>query len=67
VRLHEEPSTSLPPASSAHQSVVEVRGHPGRYTPDRNELEWIENGVYVAIDGNGLRLPELLTLAATLR
>jgi hypothetical protein len=67
VRLHEEPATSLPPASSAHQSFVEVRGHRGRYTPNRNELEWIENGVYVAIDGNGLQLPELLTLAATLR
>jgi hypothetical protein len=67
VRIHEEPATSLPPASSAHQSIAEVRGRDGRFTPDRHELEWVENGVYVAIDGDGLQLPELLSIASTLR
>jgi hypothetical protein len=67
VRIHEEPGTSLPPASSAHQSIVDVRGSDGRFTPDRHELEWVENGVYVAIDGNGLQLQELLSIASTLR
>ena len=67
VRIHEEPGTSLPPASSAHQSIVEVRGSDGRFTPDRHELEWVENGVYVAIDGNGLQLQELLSIASSLR
>ena len=47
LRIHEEPATSLPPASSARQSIVQVRGSSGRYTPDRHELEWVENGVYV--------------------
>ncbi|MFL5766373.1 MAG: zf-HC2 domain-containing protein [Actinomycetota bacterium] len=67
VRIHEEPGTLLPPASSAHQSIVEVRGEHGRFTPDRSELEWVENGVYVAIDGSGLRLRELLSIASALR
>ncbi|MFL5737746.1 MAG: hypothetical protein ACJ76P_10445 [Actinomycetota bacterium] len=67
LRIHEEPATALPPASSAHQSGVDLRGVHGRFTPDRNELEWVESGVYVAIDGNGLELPELLSIARTLR
>ena len=67
LRIHEEPATSLPPASSAHQSGVAVRGGHGRFTPDRHELEWVENGVYVAIDGNGLQLQELLSIASSLR
>jgi hypothetical protein len=67
LRIHEEPGTSLPPASSAHQSRVEVQDGLGRFTPDRNELEWVENGVYVAIDGHGLELRELLSIAETLR
>ena len=67
VRIHEEPRASLPLASSAHQSIVEVRHHRARFTPDRHELEWVEDGVYVAIDGPGLQLPQLLALASTLR
>jgi hypothetical protein len=67
LRIHEEEASALPPASSAHQSMMEMRGVRGRFTPDRHELEWIENGVYVAIDGPGLELPELLSIAASLR
>jgi hypothetical protein len=67
LRIHEEEASALPPASSARQSMVQVRGVRGRFTPDRDELEWIENGVYVAIDGPGLELRELLSIAAELR
>jgi hypothetical protein len=67
LRIHEEEASALPPASSAHQSTVEVRGVRGRFTPDRHELEWVSDGVYVAIDGPGLELPELLSIAGSLR
>ncbi|MDP9242502.1 MAG: hypothetical protein M3O84_04925 [Actinomycetota bacterium] len=46
---------------------MEVRGVRGRFTPDRHELEWVSDGVYVAIDGPGLELPELLSIAGSLR
>ncbi|HEV8622365.1 MAG TPA: zf-HC2 domain-containing protein [Actinomycetota bacterium] len=66
IRLHEEVATKLPPASSAAQSEVEVRGVIGRWTPDRNQLEWVEQGVYLSLDAGGLSLADLLAVAASL-
>jgi outer membrane lipoprotein-sorting protein len=66
IRLHEEVAETLPPASSAAQSEVELRGLIGRWTPDRNQLEWVEQGVYLSIDAGGLSLTDLLTVAASL-
>jgi hypothetical protein len=66
IRLHEEVATKLPPASSAAQSEVEVRGVIGRWTPDRNQLEWVEQGVYLSLDAGGVSLPDLLAVAASL-
>ncbi|HEX9123759.1 MAG TPA: zf-HC2 domain-containing protein [Actinomycetota bacterium] len=66
IRLHEEPSPELPPASSAAQSRVEVRGQVGRWTPDRHQLEWVEDGVYYSIDAPGLDLPGVLAVADSL-
>jgi Putative zinc-finger len=66
IRLHEEVATKLPPASSAAQSEVEVRGAIGRWTPDRNQLEWVEQGVYLSLDAGGLSLADLLAVAASL-
>jgi outer membrane lipoprotein-sorting protein len=66
IRLHLEAGTELPPASSASQSAVEVRGVEGRWTPDRNQLEWVESGVYYSLDAPGLELPDLLAVAETI-
>jgi hypothetical protein len=66
IRLHEEPSAELPPASAAAQSQVDVRGEMGRWTPDRNRLEWVQDGVYYSIDASGLDLAGLLGLAEAL-
>jgi hypothetical protein len=66
IRLHEGVATKLPPASSAAQSEVEVRGVIGRWTPDRNQLEWVEQGVYLSLDAGGLSLADLLAVAASL-
>jgi outer membrane lipoprotein-sorting protein len=67
IRLHEEVAEKLPPASSAAQSEVEVRGVVGRWTPDRNQLEWVEQGVYLSLDAGGLPLADLLTVANSLQ
>ena len=59
------PST-LPPATSADQSVVAVGDARGRYTPDRAQLEWIRAGVYHSLDAPGLELPELVAIAGSI-
>jgi outer membrane lipoprotein-sorting protein len=66
VRLYQEAARELPPASSARQSTVQVRGVEGRWTPDRSQLEWIEAGVYRSIDAPGLGLEDLLEIAASI-
>jgi len=66
IRLHEEQAATLPPASSASQSEVEVRGVVGRWIPDRNQLEWVEGGVYYSLDAAGLELADLLAVAESL-
>ena len=66
IRLHEEVADALPPASSATQSGVAVGGTAGRWTPERGQLEWVDDGVYYSLDAPGLGLPELLLLAGSL-
>jgi hypothetical protein len=66
IRLHLEPANALPPASSADQSAVDVGGSAGRYTPDRSQLEWIDDGVYRSLDAPGLSLESLLAVARSI-
>ena len=66
IRLHLEPAQTLPPATSADQSVVAVGDARGRYTPDRAQLEWIRAGVYHSLDAPGLELPELVAIAGSI-
>ncbi|HJS27838.1 MAG TPA: hypothetical protein VJ913_12015, partial [Actinomycetota bacterium] len=66
IRLHLEPANALPPASSADQSAVDVGGTPGRHTPDRSQLEWIEDGLYRSLDAPGLSLGGLLAVASSI-
>ncbi len=42
---------------------VEVRGLPGRFTPNRGELEWVEAGHVVTLRSSTLGLEELLAVA----
>ena len=42
---------ALPPASSAHQLLVDLDGISARWTPDRDQLEWIRDGAYVSFQG----------------
>lgn len=66
IRLHMEAGTELPPAASASQSAVDVRGLEGRWTPDGSRLEWVQDGVYYSLDGQGLELADLLAVAESL-
>jgi hypothetical protein len=66
VRLHLETESELPPASSARQSAIEVRGGEGRWTPERSQLEWVEGGVYQSLDAPGLALEDLLAIATSI-
>jgi hypothetical protein len=66
IRLHLEAATELPPATSAHQSTVDVGVVPGRFTPDRSQLEWIDGGLYRSLDAPGLALEELLAIATSI-
>ncbi|MDP9342260.1 MAG: zf-HC2 domain-containing protein [Actinomycetota bacterium] len=67
IRLHIEPGTDLPPASAAEQSAVQVGDVSGRFTPSRDELEWVDQGIYYSIDGAALTLADLLVVAQSLQ
>jgi hypothetical protein len=66
IRLHLEPADALPPATSAVQSIIDIDGVMGRFTPDRSQLEWVREGVYTSLDASGLDLATLLAIAVSI-
>jgi hypothetical protein len=66
IRLHQSEDTGLPPPLDLEVIGVEVRGLAGRYSAERGELEWIENGVYRSVQAFALDLAGLLRFAASL-
>ncbi|MGZ8585984.1 MAG: zf-HC2 domain-containing protein [Actinomycetota bacterium] len=66
IRLHLEPATELPPASSARQFPVQVAGADGRWTPRGSRLEWVADGLYRSLDAPGRGLDELLRVATSI-
>ena len=66
LRLYVAPASELPPASAPRQSLVEVDGARGRWTPGRSRLEWLEGGIYRSIDGAGFGLEDLLWIATSI-
>jgi hypothetical protein len=64
--LHVQMGDALPPASSAHQLLVDLDGTSARWTPDRDQLEWIGEGAYVSLQGP-LGLDTMLQLATQVR
>ena len=61
--LHVQMGDALPPASSAHQLLIDLGGTSARWTPDRDQLEWIRDGAYVSLQGP-LGLDAMLQLAS---
>ncbi len=66
IRLHLEPATQLPPATSAMQEAVELGDGRGRFTLDRSQLEWVADGLYHSLDAPGLSLGQLAAIAASI-
>jgi len=66
IRLHLETAEALPPATSAVQSALDVGGATGRFTPDRSQLEWVDEGVYTSLDAPGLGLAGLFAIAVSI-
>ena len=64
--LHAQMADALPPASSAHQLLVDLAGTSARWTSDREQLEWVRDGVYVSVQGP-LDLDAMLQLASQIQ
>lgn len=65
--LFEAADAVLTPPVDPDVRGVEVRGHTGRYSPERGELEWIENGIAITLRSDTLSLGESLRIADRLR
>jgi hypothetical protein len=63
--LTQAPTPVLPPPTEDTVGV-EVRGRPGRYSPNQAQLEWTERGSSLSLSGPSLTLPDLLDIAADL-
>lgn len=57
---------TLPLPLEAKVRGIDVRGNPGRYTPERGLLEWVEGDVTVNLRSTTLSLVELLEIAESL-
>jgi outer membrane lipoprotein-sorting protein len=64
--LHLQAGEALPPASSAHQALVDLDGTRARWTPSRDQLEWIAGSAYLSLEG-GPSLAAMLDLAIQIR
>jgi Putative zinc-finger len=64
--LVQAPGDRLTPPLDDDPLGVRVRGHDGRWSPGRGELEWAEDHRILALRSNTLPLEELLTIAASL-
>lgn len=66
LRLYQAAGQGLSPPTEPGAQAVELRGTVGRWLPDAQVLEWVEDGVYRSLSGAGFDLPTLLHLAASL-
>jgi hypothetical protein len=56
----------LAPPADGDAVGVDVRGAPGRYSVERGQLEWVEDGTSHSLSSRTLSLDELLAIAAVL-
>lgn len=64
--LTETAEGRLPPPLDADVRGVTVRGRPGRYSPGRGLLEWVEDDLTIGLSSTTLTLSELLAVAESL-
>ena len=65
--LFEAPGAALTPPVDPDVRGVRVRGTAGRYSPEKGELDWLENGLAVTLRSRTLSLGELVRIAQELR
>lgn len=65
IRLYQARDAGLPPPLDDVLGVT-VRGIAGRYSAERAELEWVEDGVYRSLQAAAFDLAGLLRIAASL-
>jgi hypothetical protein len=66
IRLYQSENAGLPPPLDLEVVGVTVRGIPGRYSAERSELEWVEEGVYRSLQAGAFDLAGLLRIAESL-
>jgi hypothetical protein len=66
IRLYQTAGEDLPPPLDLEVLGVTVRGIPGRYSAERAELEWLEDGAYRSLQAPAFDLAGLLRIAETL-
>ena len=64
--LVQAPGDRLTPPLDDDPLGARVRGHDGRWSPGRGELEWVEDHRVLTLRSNTLPLEELLTIGASL-
>jgi hypothetical protein len=65
--LFEAHAAVLTPPVDPDVRGVRVRGTAGRFSPERGELEWLEDGLAIALRSRTLSLGELVRIAEDLR
>jgi hypothetical protein len=65
-QLASSPGATLSPPLDPGALAVEVRGFTGRFSPERGDLEWVEEGRVYSLRSATLGLGELVALAGTL-
>jgi hypothetical protein len=66
IRIYQTSGAALPPPLDLEVLGVTVRGVPGRYSAERAELEWVEDGVYRSVQAPAFDLAGLLRIAETM-
>lgn len=67
IRLFQSVRVAQLPPSSEDLVAVDVDGSPGRWSMERGELEWIDDGVYRSIASPWFDLATMLDIAGSLR
>lgn len=66
IRIHQARGEMLPPPLDPNVARVQVGGIAARYSPNRSELEWVDEGVYRSITAGSLDLNGLIRIARSM-
>ena len=67
VRVHAATGEELPPPVEPDTLSVSFGDTIARYTPERSELEWIDDGVYRSVTADGFTMARLIEIARSVQ